>query len=96
MICVHNVVAASAVVGLLGKEGLVIRKTLLPFVYYALLTGAVGYSIVWFSEYGLFNLGMVVTVLIVVAALAIIRYGARISCSADLCKCAFWLRRSNG
>lgn len=27
-ICVHNVVAASAVVGLIGKEGLVIRKTL--------------------------------------------------------------------
>ncbi len=28
MICVHNVVAASAVVGLVGKEGTVIRKTL--------------------------------------------------------------------
>ena len=41
MICVHNVVAASAVVGLLGKEGIVIRKTLFPFAYYALLAGAV-------------------------------------------------------
>ena len=30
MICVHNVVAASAVVGLVGKEGTVIRKTLIP------------------------------------------------------------------
>jgi lactate permease len=77
MICVHNVVAASAVVGLLGKEGLVIRKTLLPFVYYALLIGAVGYSIVWFSEYGLFNLGTAIAVLIAVAAVAIIRYGAK-------------------
>jgi lactate permease len=36
MICVHNVVAASAVVGLLGREGVVIRLTLLPFIYYAL------------------------------------------------------------
>jgi len=46
MICVHNVVAASAVVGLLGREGSVIRLTLLPFVYYALLPGAVGSLIV--------------------------------------------------
>ena len=43
MICVHNVVAASAVVGMLGREGLVIRRTFFPFVYYALLTGTVGY-----------------------------------------------------
>jgi lactate permease len=43
MICVHNVVAASAVVGLLGREGVVIRMTLLPFVYYALVPGLVAY-----------------------------------------------------
>ena len=41
--CVHNVVAASAVVGMLGREGLVIRRTFFPFVYYSLLTGASGY-----------------------------------------------------
>jgi lactate permease len=75
MICVHNVVAASAVVGLLGKEGLVIRRTLLPFVYYALLVGAVGYSIVWYSKYGLFNSGTVIAVLIAVAAVVVITYG---------------------
>lgn len=46
MICVHNVVAASAVVGLLGREGSVIRRTLLPFCYYALVTGAVGTMII--------------------------------------------------
>ncbi|NOX53262.1 MAG: L-lactate permease [Planctomycetes bacterium] len=45
-ICVHNVVAASAVVGLLGQEGAVIRKTLIVFLYYALLPGAIGYAIV--------------------------------------------------
>ena len=77
MICVHNVVAASAVVGLLGKEGLVIRRTLLPFVYYALLVGAVGYSIVWYEQKGLFNLGTVLAVLIAVGAIAVIRYGTK-------------------
>ncbi|MDX1404256.1 MAG: L-lactate permease [Woeseiaceae bacterium] len=46
MICVHNVVAASAVVGMLGREGLVIRRTFLPFVYYAGLTGILGYFLV--------------------------------------------------
>ena len=75
MICVHNVVAASAVVGLLGKEGLVIRKTLIPFAYYALLAGAVGYSIVWFGRYGAFNAGTVIAAMIAVGAIAIVRYG---------------------
>lgn len=75
MICVHNVVAASAVVGLLGKEGLVIRRTLLPFVYYSLLVGAVGYSIVWFARNGVFNLGTVIAVMIAVAAVVVITYG---------------------
>jgi len=64
MICVHNVVAASAVVGLLGKEGHVIRKTLIPFVYYALLLGSIGYSIIWFDEKGLFNIGSIIAVVI--------------------------------
>ncbi|PLS16168.1 lactate permease [Bacillus sp. M6-12] len=72
MICVHNVVAASAVVGLVGKEGAVIRKTLFPFAYYALLSGAVGYSIVWYSQKGIFNLGSIVAVLIAFAAIYII------------------------
>lgn len=39
MICVHNVVAASAVVGLSGKEGDIIRKTLLPSILYCLVAG---------------------------------------------------------
>lgn len=46
MICVHNVVAASAVVGLIGREGDVIRKTIIPFCYYVLLTGSIGTLIV--------------------------------------------------
>jgi len=42
MICVHNVVAASAVVGLLGKEGLLIRKTLIPMTYYLIMAAIIG------------------------------------------------------
>jgi len=61
VICVHNVVAAAATVGLLGKEGLVIRKTLLVFVYYALFTGAIGYVIVWHEEKGWLNIGTLIT-----------------------------------
>jgi lactate permease len=72
MICVHNVVAASAVVGLTGKEGAVIRKTLFPFTYYALFTGAIGYSIVWYSSKGLFNLGSLIAIAIAFAAIYII------------------------
>lgn len=43
MICVHNVVAASAVVGLSGKEGEIIRKTLIPAIIYGLLAGFAGF-----------------------------------------------------
>ncbi len=42
MICVHNVVAACATVGLLGVEGLLIRRALLPLAYYLLAAGLIG------------------------------------------------------
>lgn len=54
MISVHNVVAAAAVVGLLNREGEIIRKTLIPMTYYviqaglvaqALITGSIGWWI---------------------------------------------------
>ena len=47
MICVHNVVAASAVVGLLGKEGLLIRKTIIPMIYYLIAAAAWGFVLLW-------------------------------------------------
>ena len=75
MICVHNVVAASAVVGLLGREGSVIRMTVIPFVYYALLPGSVGYLVV---SSGLFNVGTLIVALIAGAAIyMIMRHGGR-------------------
>jgi len=42
MIAIHNVVAASATVGLLGKEGSTLRKTILPTIYYLLVIGVLG------------------------------------------------------
>jgi len=42
MIAIHNVVAASATVGLLGKEGATLRKTVLPTIYYLLVVGVLG------------------------------------------------------
>ncbi|PXY00111.1 L-lactate permease [Halomonas sp. LBP4] len=41
MIAIHNVVAASATVGLLGREGITIRKTILPTLYYLVFTGLI-------------------------------------------------------
>ncbi|AEL28072.1 L-lactate transport [Cyclobacterium marinum DSM 745] len=46
MIAIHNVVAASATVGLLGKEGSVLRKTILPTLYYLLVTGLIGFFLI--------------------------------------------------
>ncbi len=42
MICVSNIVAALATVGLVGCEGLLIRRVLLPLVYYLLGAGILG------------------------------------------------------
>ena len=42
MIAIHNVVAASATVGLLGREGTTLRKTALPTLYYLIATGIIG------------------------------------------------------
>lgn len=46
-ICVHNVVAASAVAGLTGQEGGMIRKTAWVFLYYALAPGILCCLLFW-------------------------------------------------
>ncbi|MFZ0474753.1 MAG: L-lactate permease [Halobacillus sp.] len=43
MICVVNVVAAASVVGLVGKEGAIIRITLLPMLFYVAMAGVIGF-----------------------------------------------------
>jgi lactate permease len=74
-ICVHNVVAASAVVGIAGKEGVIIRKTSLAFLYYAVFTGGLGYSIVWWSRSGPINIGSLIAASVVGMIFSCIVYG---------------------
>ena len=42
MVAIHNVVAASATVGLLGQEGRTLQLTIIPTIYYVTATGILG------------------------------------------------------
>lgn len=42
MVCIHNIVAASATVGLVGQEGLLIRRNSVPMLLYGLIVGTLG------------------------------------------------------
>ena len=48
MIAIHNVVAASATVGLLGQEGRTLRMTVIPTIYYVVFTGVLGMLAIYF------------------------------------------------
>ena len=41
MVCIHNIVAVCAVVGLSGQEGSILRRTVWPFLLYGLVVGLV-------------------------------------------------------
>ena len=69
MITVHNVVAASATVGLLGQEGVLIRKTILPMTYYCLAAGSLVY--IWSYGVGL-NPGTLLLTTLVAVLLALV------------------------
>ncbi|MCQ2267307.1 MAG: L-lactate permease [Bacteroidaceae bacterium] len=43
MICIHNIVSACAVLGLIGHEGQILRKTWIPFVIYGLCAGVMAF-----------------------------------------------------
>jgi lactate permease len=47
MIAIHNIVAASATVGLLGQEGMILRRTILPTLYYVLVAGILGLAAIY-------------------------------------------------
>jgi lactate permease len=47
MIAIHNVVAASATVGFLGREGTTLRKTILPTLYYLAVVGLLGIAAIY-------------------------------------------------
>jgi lactate permease len=42
MVCVANVVTVAAVVGLLGREGEVIRRTAIPMLAYSVIFAVMG------------------------------------------------------
>lgn len=52
MIAIHNVVAASATVGLLGQEGATLRRTLVPTIYYLVIVGLMGLIAVHILDVG--------------------------------------------
>lgn len=54
MICVHNIIAACATVGLVGVEGLLIKRNLIPMAIVAGVVGIVGLFLVYFIVPGLF------------------------------------------
>lgn len=74
MFSVHNVITAAAAVGLVGQEGSIIRKILIPAAYYLLLTGAIGYVIL----IGIgFNIGMfiIAAILIIIISAILMNQG---------------------
>jgi lactate permease len=51
MVAIHNVVAASATVGLLGREGATLRRTVWPTLYYVLMTGIIALIAVYVLDF---------------------------------------------
>ncbi|MFO7961269.1 MAG: L-lactate permease [Actinomycetota bacterium] len=74
MLTVHNVVAAAATVGLVGREGDLMRKVAIPCAYYLLAAGTLTYLLVW--GFGA-NAGTVVLVLLAATAIALLVSAAR-------------------
>jgi len=54
MICVHNIIAACAKVGLIGVEGLLIRRNLIPMAIVGFLVGIIALILVYFVVPGMF------------------------------------------
>jgi len=54
MICVHNIIAATATVGLVGAEGILIRRNLIPMSIYGITVGIIGLILVYFVVPALF------------------------------------------
>jgi len=54
MVCIHNVVAASATVGLVGMEGVIIKRNAMPLVLYGTVVGIMGLLLSFVLFPGLF------------------------------------------
>ncbi len=42
MVCIHNIVAVSATVGLVGMEGVILKRNAIPLLVYGLVVGVIG------------------------------------------------------
>lgn len=51
MIAIHNIVAASATVGFLGNEGMILKKTIIPTIYYLIVVGLLGLTAINLLHY---------------------------------------------
>lgn len=74
MVTIHNIVAASATVGLLGREGDLIRKTIIPTVDYCLAAGAIAF--IWIYGFG-FNAGTIQLVVLLLALALVVVWLSR-------------------
>jgi lactate permease len=74
MLTVHNVVAAAATVGLIGREGDLMRKVAIPCLYYLTVAGLVSYVLVWGAGA---NVGTVGLAVVLVVFAIVIRAGVR-------------------
>jgi lactate permease len=54
MICVHNIIAACATVGLVGVEGLLIKRNMIPMAIVGGIVGIIGLIMVYFIVPGMF------------------------------------------
>lgn len=52
MIAIHNIVAAAATVGLLGREGALLRKVIIPLLYYVIAAGVLGLLGIYILDVG--------------------------------------------
>ncbi|MDR8019209.1 L-lactate permease [Nesterenkonia aerolata] len=73
-VAIHNIVAASATVGLLGREGDLIRKTALITAYYCALGGVVAY--LWINGFGA-NLGTAALIVVLTVLTGIVLWMIR-------------------
>lgn len=54
MICVHNIIAACATVGLVGVEGILIKRNLIPMTIYGVVISVTGFLIIYVFRTNLF------------------------------------------
>ena len=54
MVCIHNIVAVSATVGLIGMEGVIIRRNVIPMLMYGLIVGTAGLIFTYVMFPGMF------------------------------------------